>query len=120
MQQNLASDQDLHQLLRNRGISWTSRNLGLSYNPVCILKKDPGLKQTNFTDLDEPIPAPLKRKEGSMRGGGVALIAMHQHFWGVGIGYSKKDGRLILLSIFYLLRWYGEIYRKSITEMFSL
>ena len=58
MQKNEASDKGLHLLFRDHGMGWASRNLGLFYNPVCIQKKDLGLKQTNFTDLDVPIPAP--------------------------------------------------------------
>ena len=59
-------------------MGWASRNLGLFYNPECILKKDPGLKQTNFTDLNVPIPTTqcLSCIQGSMTG--VAPIAMHQ------------------------------------------
>ena len=58
---------------------------------------------------------PLKRKEGSMRGN--ALIAMHQHSWGVGIGYLKNKmagSFCFLFSTCYdgMMRFIGKVLLK--------
>ena len=69
-------------------MGWASRNLGLFYNPVCILYKDPGLKQTNLQILiNVPIPTTqcLSCIQGSMTGvhDGGRAYSNAPNSWGV-------------------------------------